>query len=574
MKCRIGATTLALLLALSPMNIGLAAETAASPSGEAAAPGGQAGQPTPADALAANVSEISRYRMMSRERKEKRIGDAVRFAVMSATAYKEPEETLDTAAQLAAAASAAAPEFKDVIIHAVLNTPSVAVIDGAESRIRTAVDEAATAKNATVPSAATSPSPSAGAPPPVPAAPAPTPLPAPPPSEPAATENATAPAGAENGSPLNAAEAQPKQDKSNPWTLPKIDLGENASLHFTADLRATYDDNVFRTNTNEKSDELLSAAPGAVFKFGQNSLTNGSLSYQESFQNYVHHSTTAQELGTGAGTFAYSNDRMDLAAGADYGQFSENQEGFFVPGQSSVVRRDEFDINGNDEVHFTEKTSAAAGVTYSDTHYHTSGLVSNHSYSVPLNVYYSIRPKIDLSAGFTHSEIKTAGNGSGSTQVNRYYNVGARGTFTPKLSGGLTVGYTTSAATQLAKSGLFSFTTNLAYELSPKTNLSLTASRNFNAGPLGEQELSTYVSLGASTAISPQWQANANFNYEHNTFGSSRADDYIGSNLSATYTFSTKIGATLTYGLTKNFSTLSVAEYLDNMVSIDVNLTY
>jgi hypothetical protein len=381
-------------------------------------------------------------------------------------------------------------------------------------------------------------------------------------------------ADATSGTVTSTADNGAEQDKSTPWTLPKIDLGNNASLHFTADVRGSYDDNVFLTKSDTRSDELLSLSPGAAFKFGQNSLTNGSLSYQETFEDYVHHSTAAQQLGTGAGTFGYANDRLDLSANADYGQFSENQEGFFVPGQTSVVRRDQFDAGSNAEVHFTEKTSASVGASYSNTHYDTPGLVGNHSYTLPTNFYYSIRPKVDLSAGFSDSEIKTPGNGPGSTQINKYYNVGARGDFTPKLTGTFTVGYTTSYVTQSPSTDLLGFSGNFSYDVTPKTNLSLTTARNFNAGPVGEQEKSTSASLTASTSFSPQWQGSATATYENNVFAGSRTDNYVEGDVSATYTFSTKISVTLSYSLRDNASTLSTAEYLDNMVSLDIGFTY
>ena len=622
MKCLLRAPALIFLLTFLFMKAGLAADPAAS-SGDVAAPGNQADQQTPAEALAAEVRKIANFKMMSHAKKEKRIANAVRIAVVGATAYKDPAEIVNIASELAAAAASAAPPFKDAIVHAVLFSPSVASIDGASGQIQAAVDYAATqaveaekaaevvaAKNRAklamiektaeakpVENATTSdtveqaPVPAPVENPPqvatIETAAAPETQAPPPPLEKATvvqpaetvvqpTETVTPTPAIENETKLSTAENGAVQDRSTPWTLPKIDLGKNASLHFTADLSARYDDNIFLLNKDKVGDEILSATPGAIFQFGQSSLANGSLSYQESFLDYIHNSSQAQQLGTGAGDFGYSNERLDLKANADYVQTAQNQEGFFIPGQKVVVRRNQLDLGSSAEVHFTEKTSASAGAAYSQTHYLTPGLglVDNHSSSFPVNLYYSVRPKVDLSAGFTQSEIKTPGNGPGSTQVNRYYNIGARGDFTPKLTGGFSVGYTTSNVTQSKNTSLFAFNANLGYELSPKTNLSLSASRNFGAGPQGEQTKSTNFALTASTAFSPRWQGSAGLTYQNIGYPANRTDNNIAGTVSATYVFSTKINATLSYSLNNNYSNVSTAEYLDNILSLSVGLKY
>jgi len=586
------------------MNAGLAADTAAS-SGDVAAPGNQAGQPTPAEALAAEVGKIANFKMMSHAKKEKRIANAVRIATVSATAYKDPAEIVDIASELAAAAASAAPPFKDAIVHAVLFTPSVAGIDGASGQVQAAVDHAAarvaeaekTAEASPVENpvkagtAETTPVPAAVENAPkvaaveTTAAPESRTPPAPPEKttvvQPAETvvqpvETAAPPPNPENETKDSTAENGAVQDHSTPWTLPKIDLGRNASLHFTADLSARYDDNVFLLDKNKVGDEILSATPGAIFQFGQNSLANGSLSYQENFQHYIHKSSPDQQLGTGAGSFGYSGERLDLKASANYAQSAQNQEGFFIPGQKVVVRLDQLGLASSQEVHLTEKTGAGVGENYSHTHYLTPGLglVDNQNSSFPLNLYYSVRPKVDLSAGFTQAEIKTPGNGPGSTQVNRYYNAGARGDFTPKLTGTFSVGYTTSAVTQSKSTSLFGFAANLGYTLSPKTSLALTASRNFGAGAQGEQTKNTSFVLTASTAFSPRFQGSAGLTYQNVGYPANRTDNNIAGTVATTYIFSTKISATLSYSLNNNYSTLSAAEYLDNIVSFGVGLRY
>jgi hypothetical protein len=563
------------------MNAGFAADSVAA-SGNIAAAGDQTGQSAPAAALAGEVGKIANFKLMSHLKKEERIASAVRVAVIGATAYKNPADTTAIASELAAAAAGAAPSFKDAIFHSVTSIPSVAGIDGASGQIQAAVESAATKAEAAEQQAA-SPTNAGQRPWSVENAPAPaateTTAPAAVQTPPAATEP-IAPAAAPSSNSDSGAVADADQNVGRsatmaPWTIPnKIDLGQNASLHFTADLSARYDDNVFLTDSGKTGDEIFSETPGVLFQFGQNSLANGSLNYQEDFLQYAHKTGSDQQLGIANGTFGYDNDRLDISANAAYQQYYENEQGFFVNGQRTIVRYNTLSLGANEEVNLTEKTSLGVGQSYGQTHYLTAGLVDNDSYGLPVNFYYSIRPKVALSAGYSYGEIRTPGNGPGNTQINKYYNIGARGDFTAKLSGNFTVGYTDSVVAQQASSNLLAFDGNFAYAMSAKTNWTLNGSRTFSAGPQGEQLKVTSVTLTESTALTPQWQAGASLNYQNDIYPAVRTDNLFGGNVSASYTFSSNLNMALSYGLSDNNSTLSSAKYVDNTVSLTLGLKY
>jgi hypothetical protein len=249
MKCLLRAPALIFFLTFLFMKAGLAADTAAS-SGDVAAPGNQAGQQTPAEALAAEVRKIANFKMMSHAKKEKRIANAVRIAVVGATAYKDPSEIVNIASELSAAAASAAPPFKDAIVHAVLFSPSVASIDGASGQIQAAVDYAAAQAMEAEKAAKVKPVETPVKPETVEQAPVPAPVENPPQvatvetaaapetqTPPAPPEKATVvqppetvapPPVIENQTKLSTAENGAVQDRSTPWTLPKIDLGKNA----------------------------------------------------------------------------------------------------------------------------------------------------------------------------------------------------------------------------------------------------------------------------------------------------------------------------------------------------------
>ena len=260
----------------------------------------QVGRSTLAAGLAAQVREIVNSTMISRAKKEKRISTAVRVTVVAATSYKQnSEEILGIGLELAAAAAQAAPGFTDVIANAVSFAPSIARIDGAGAQIRTAAFAAARAPRGRR---------ERQAPPVEYAAAAPTPSPE---EETAAaearTETAVTAAGTDESiSPeLSAAATEAVTYRPSPATT------ANGGISLTANLSARHDDNVFWTKTNKVSDTIVSVAPGAEYRFGQNSLAHGGISYAEAFTRYTGKSAPNANLGSGSADFGYADEKID-----------------------------------------------------------------------------------------------------------------------------------------------------------------------------------------------------------------------------------------------------------------------
>jgi len=139
-------TRLTLCFILLSAMIGLRAEDA-TPRGQTPA-GEQAEQLTPDSILARQVSEIAASSSASRKIKAKRIANAVRLAVLSATAdVKDPDQALKIALDLGTAAAQAAPSFAEAIRDAIISIPSIASIPGAAAQVQAAITAAAAASD-------------------------------------------------------------------------------------------------------------------------------------------------------------------------------------------------------------------------------------------------------------------------------------------------------------------------------------------------------------------------------------------------------------------------------------------
>ncbi len=572
MKSTLGTWSLTLLLAVAGVEIGFAANGVAA--------GGQmkpAGQSLLAASLAAQVSEIANSPMISHAKKEKRISTAVRVAVVAATAYKQDgNEILGIAIELSAAAAKAAPHFAEVIAKAVSFVPSVERIDGAAGQIRAAAFAAAKApkprREVKISTAAY----------------AETPIQSQMPAEiPAAQSGAGRPSGIEEPATLAATENPANQEMPSPSDASaalSLSQKRNTSFYLTAQVGARYDDNIFLSDAGKVGDTIMTVAPGVEFQYGKNSIAHGSVVYQEAFQKYLGDSVTNATLGTGNADFAYDDGHVTAAAAASFQQLYQNNVDVLTLGTRELVRSDLFGLNGSVESQLGVKLSAKGGADFTWTDYKTPGLVSNQYTDWPIKLYYKATPKVDLSTGLTYGIERPDGGGPNARDL--FYNVGARGSFTPKLSGEFSVGYQTRAVENNPLQKLLGLDGTLNYELTPKTSSALVFSRQFTASALGQSLENSRYSFSLSTDVTAHWQIGASVTYQDVDYGAAvytvenqplltdRRDKSWEPGLFAGLSYSNWLTATANYTFRNNHSTLSEVDFSDDVLSLMLSFRY
>jgi len=553
-----------------------------------------------ARALYKQVSEIANSMSLSTAKKEKRISTAVRVAVVAATAYKnDPDVVLGIALELAQVASRAAPHFAGTIASAVSFAPSVSRIEGASSRIRTAAFAAAAAPRGKrareIPSELYVQAPHATAEE-VAAAPGESTQQAPMPenSTEAPTRAAARPAPeagvAESEMPAPAADQMapegngPDNGAASGAATSRITEGDNSKLAVTANVMVQHDDNIFISNSDKVADTIYSFEPGLDFHVGQNSLDHASLSYQEDFVEYASHKAPNVHLANAAGDFGYDDGGLKLAANGSYQQLYQNNIDVLTIGPNALIRSNNFLIGGNGEWLFGAKTSGSVGVSYNDVTYANPGLVGGRNLNFPVDLYYKVTPKADVFAGYTYGIYRP--DEGGPEAKDGYAHVGARGDFTPKLSGSFSVGYITRNVPGTVRNKSLGYTGNLTYEVTPKTNATMSFSRDFTATALGQTEINSSYSLGLSTALSPQWEIGESINYQILDYGpqvfllnnspitQERRDDYWTGNLHLTYIYSRWLTASAGYTARNDHSTISLIDFADNVFSLTMGLRY
>ena len=542
-----------------------------------------------ASILAAQVSEIAGSKLISRAKKEKRISTTVRIAVVAATAYNNnPRQTLNLALELTAAAAAAAPSYAEVITNAVSFAPAIAKIDAAQGQIRTAAFAAAKSprgkRHSTRVAAVRQVEPASEAEETAP--------------QPAAERTAMAEADQSDNEPAPPPRSRRRTqpDDADDEAMPpsskggKIAPDKNSNFVITADANVRHDDNLFLSDTNKVGDTIYSLSPGVVLQYGQNSLSHGSLIYNEAFTRYANKTAPNANLGFGQADFGYDNGDLNLSATAKYQQIYQNSRETAALGGQGIVRQDLFGVNASVEEHFTPKTSVKTGAIFNQTSYKAAGLVNNQDVTVPLKFYYTVTPKVSLSTGLDYRHSQTDTPGSAGKEL--YYNLGARGEFTPKLSGEFSIGERKRTSETLPAENLLSFTGSFNYDLTAKTSASLNFSRDFSTDAFGKSLKNSSYALRLSTNPTPQWQFSTGLTYQKVEYGlvsyfsnttpkttltANRNDDYWVGDFQATYLFSNSLSTACDYTFRNNHSstpTIPGAVFNDNLISLMLSWKY
>ena len=358
---------------------------------------------------------------------------------------------------------------------------------------------------------------------------------------------------------------------------PFLAVGDGAEVFFTGVVGARYDSNIFLSANNTKSDTIFSVNPGLLYTFGKGSDTTGSLSLVEDFDLYSSNSNLNTQLFQGDFAANYDNDKTKANLSAFYHQLNQNDVNV-----RGLARRDEANVSAGGEIQLADKESLGAGLTYDNTHFKSKGYDSNSSYTIPVNGYYAVTPKVDLSAGYRFKRID---NDFAANESDNYFNVGARGEFTPKLTGSVDVGYELadytkvpvtpgSTTTHSTSEGNLGYDANLVYAYSEKTSFTLGGSNSYGTDSFGDRQRSTSLSLRGETQLVDQFDGFAQVAYAHNVYPQLRTDDFYDSSVGVTYTLSKQVSVTAGYDYRTNSSTQSGAQFNENLLSVSASLRY
>jgi len=351
--------------------------------------------------------------------------------------------------------------------------------------------------------------------------------------------------------------------------LPQLRVGESAELFLIATAGVRVDDNVLLSDGNELSDTIFEVAPGLEFTFGQGSRTTGTIRAIETLTHYLDNDDLNAELFSGEFGTVYDDGKLKLGVDAAYRQLKQNTRDVRGP---APVRRDVINAGVDTEIHVTEKTGTGLSLTYDDINYKEPGYIDSTELAIPFNYFYEISPKVDVSVGLRYRETSLDGGVGDSTDY--YYNVGARGDFSPKLSGRFSVGYAQRKLESGRDESSFGAEGEFKYLLTEKTALRFAVSNDFTTSAEGTSQKTFNVSPSLVTKFSSQWEGSVGVTYQQIAYFPSRDDEYIDANFGLGYRVSENVRFAAAYNYRVNDSNVVGADFDNNVFSLTAVLRF
>jgi len=364
------------------------------------------------------------------------------------------------------------------------------------------------------------------------------------------------------------------------FAAPFLAIGDNAELFLTARSDFRFEDNLTFASGSATSpvidDSIFEFVPGVELTFGKSSLTKGSVVFFERFTAYTDNSDLNEALANFIAKSTYEGAKLRLDLNASFKELFQNNRDVAGTGVS-LIRSDVAAAGGKAELSVTDKSKVGLGLQFDSTDYLGSlGLVDRESYTVPVNYYFEVQPKLDLSLGVQYraTQVDLANN----DYEDVFVSVGARGEFTPKLLGSVAVGYNsrTGDAANSDSDGL-GLQAGLTYVYTLKTQFTLDANNDFGTGAGGGGQEKASISLGARSRIAEDFSVFASVGYEKTDFlNVDREDTFISASVGLSYVFNQYLSFDASYSHYDNASDgrFGNADFDANIVSIGASLRY
>lgn len=347
-------------------------------------------------------------------------------------------------------------------------------------------------------------------------------------------------------------------------SAPFMAIGDGAELFLTGKLGVRSDDNVLLSSKAE-SDLVFEFVPGVDLTFGRNAQLKGVLSLADTFTSYSDNSNLNTNLFAGNFRSVFDDGKMKL--GLDVGYNEQNQNSAFVRG---LIRRDVFNSNANTEVEVSQLTRVGAGISFVHENYKRRGFTDSDSLTIPVDLFYKWTDKTDLSVGYRYRDYRVD---IGSDSTDHFFNIGARGEFSPKLKGRFALGLNSRKLDRGGDDTLLGVESGFTYEVSPKTNVDFTISNDFGTSPQGEQLKNFIIGGAVTSAVSAEWSVKAGLSYRKLEYAR-RTDDFVEGELGAVYTVNAnvRIGGAYLY---RNYSSdVAVNEFKNNIFAVTASFRY
>lgn len=371
---------------------------------------------------------------------------------------------------------------------------------------------------------------------------------------------------------------------------PLVSVGDFADVSFSGSSSARWTSNVFRDETNETEDRVLTVSPGFEVSFGRG-LSNLDLVLLTSYDivRYNDNEDLDTEMFHIRMIGGYRTSRWDVSVQLS---FDELQSATGVANVTAdLIESEDTRAKISGEYRLSPKFSFGSGIDFSKKEYiEPANQFANYDrLAIPLDLYYQLTPKVDLSVGYTH-EVRELDPYTkpvdqlieGYETTTHFLNVGARGVLLPKLTGFFKLGYrvrdseSTVGNPRDDSDGSLGLSSDLTWSATPKLTNKVKLDRDFNVSGEGTVTENSAVSVSSNYFLNSFWSFGSNLGYTLRSYQDSndREDVQTSAGISVNYTPNKYWSFSGAYSYSDNDSDAVGNSYTDHMISLTAFLRY
>lgn len=367
-----------------------------------------------------------------------------------------------------------------------------------------------------------------------------------------------------------------------------MSIGENGNVVWRVGGGLQYNDNIFLDSTDTESDTIWIFSPGVELTYGQERSSNANMkfTYIHDFVTYSDNSRLNRDNPDARLEGSYNTSKSEIDYSVSYKENSQNDAGSNLVGD--LAQRDIFNLKIGGEWDVSSKSSLAGAYQMSDISYENSIFHDRDSVALPVNYYWAVTPKVDMSVGYRYRNTSFSRDADYISQNrgdpfnfrpdydDQFFNLGVRGEIGAKTSAEIRLGTQKRDFNTVGvdDEDLFSANARVTWAATEKSDLSFSYSRDFNADAFGTSIESEDIQVGGSTMFNDQLSGFASIRLANDDYDGGRSDDGLFGQVGVTYTPTLYSAVTIAYVVYNNDSDFSPADFDNNVINISGTLRY
>jgi hypothetical protein len=368
---------------------------------------------------------------------------------------------------------------------------------------------------------------------------------------------------------------------------PLISFNDSLDVYFTGSSNLSWQSNLFSDSSDEVEDILLILSPGFEGVFGRG-VSNANLNFTTRYDILRYDKSDEWDTQTFHAKLAgnYNAAKYFINGLVSFDERQSSLRDAQVKGNLSESDESKLEVEG--EYLFSPKFSFGSGIKFSKREYTGSQAINyadRDSTILPVDLFYELTPKVDLSIGYqyTYTDIADVASNNAETAYSsdaHFVNIGARGDLLPKLTGNIKLGLRfidSDFANSSRDNSSLGLDGSLNWQTTPKLSNAITISRDFGSTSNGTRIEESAFNINSSLALSQQLRTGASLGYTLRDYlDQSREDGFLSLGLNASYQVSDYCTVSSAYSYSKNNSDLAggASDFDNNKVDINISLRY